>query len=55
MKLLWKKRTLKAAGVVEAVLIIMVLVTLVVIFRSQLLDLVNDVFKSINKQAGIIY
>lgn len=55
MKNLWKKKSLKAAGVVEAVLILMVLITLVIIFRSQLLDLVNDIFKSINTKARVIY
>lgn len=52
---IWKKKTLKAAGVVEAVLILVVLITLVIIFRTQLINLVNDIFKSINSKAGMIY
>lgn len=40
------------AGVVELILIIVVLVGLVLIFKEQLTDLVNDLFKTIKKQAG---
>lgn len=52
---LQKKKALKAAGVVEAVLILVVLITLVVIFRTQLLELVDNIFKSINTKAKLIY
>lgn len=55
MEKLENKKTLKAAGVVEAVLILVVLITLVIIFRTQLINLVNDIFKSINTKAGMIY
>ncbi|MBQ6843089.1 MAG: hypothetical protein IJO60_00465 [Agathobacter sp.] len=40
------------AGVVELILIIVVLVGLVLIFKDQITDLVNDLFKTIKKQAG---
>ena len=40
------------AGVVELILIIVVLVGLVLIFKEQLTDIVDDLFKTIKKQAG---
>lgn len=40
------------AGVVELILIIVVLVGIVLIFKEQVTDLVNDIFKSIFKEAG---
>jgi Flp pilus assembly pilin Flp len=40
------------AGVVELILIIVVLVGLVLIFKDQLTDLIDDLFKTIKKQAG---
>ena len=40
------------AGVVEMILIIVVLIGLVLIFKSQLTTLVNNIFKTITKQAG---
>lgn len=42
-------------GVVEIILILVVLIALVVIFKSQLNTLVNNIFSSINKQAKTIY
>ncbi|MDO5410915.1 MAG: Flp1 family type IVb pilin [Lachnospiraceae bacterium] len=42
-------------GVVEIILILVVLIALVVIFKSQLNTLVNNIFSSINKQAKGIY
>ena len=50
-----KQKALKAAGVVEAVLILVVLITLVIIFRTQLLSLVDNIFKSVNTKAAIFY
>ena len=41
-------------GVVEIILMV-VLIALVVIFKSQLNTLVNNIFSSINKQAKTIY
>ncbi len=38
-------------GTVEMILILVVLIGLVLIFKSQLTDLVNDIFKTINKKA----
>lgn len=40
------------AGVVELILIIVVLVGLVLIFKNQITDLVNDLFDTIRDQAG---
>ncbi len=39
-------------GVVEIILILVVLVGLIVIFKSQLTTLVNNAFKGISKKAG---
>ena len=39
-------------GTVELILILVVLIGLVIIFKSELTDLVNDIFKTINKKAG---
>lgn len=38
-------------GTVELILIIVVLIGLVIIFKEQLNDLVNDIFDKITKQA----
>ena len=49
------KRFLKeedGAGVVEMILIIVVLIGIVLIFKDQLTDLVNDIFNTITKEAG---
>lgn len=40
------------AGVVEMILIIVVLIGLVLIFKEQLTDLVNDLFETIMNEAG---
>ncbi len=42
----------KGAGVVELILIIVVLIGLVLIFKEQVTDLVEDLFDSIMKEAG---
>ena len=39
-------------GTVEMILILVVLIGLVLIFKSQLTDLVNDIFKTITNKAG---
>ncbi len=39
-------------GVVELILILVVLIGLVLIFKDQLTDLVNDIFNTITKSAG---
>mgnify|MGYP005755397967 FL=1 len=41
-------------GTVEVILIILVLIGLVIIFKSQLTDLVESIFTKITKQAGSI-
>lgn len=41
-------------GTVEVILIILVLIGLVIIFKSQLTDLVESIFDKITKQAGTI-
>ncbi len=39
-------------GVVEVILILVVLIGLVIIFKDQITDLVNSIFKTITTQAG---
>ncbi|HJC23334.1 MAG TPA: hypothetical protein H9761_06480 [Candidatus Eisenbergiella merdavium] len=41
-------------GTVEVILIILVLIGLVIIFKSQITDLVESIFDKITKQAGTI-
>lgn len=41
----------KGMGTVEIILIIVVLISLVLIFKSQLTDLVESIFDKITKQA----
>lgn len=42
-------------GVVEIILIIVVLIAIVLIFKKQITDLVNNIWDSINKEAKKIY
>ena len=42
-------------GVVEIILIIVVLIAMVLIFKNQITALVNNIWKSINKDAKKIY
>lgn len=42
-------------GVVEVILIIVVLIAMVAIFKDQIESLVNNIWKSINKDAKKIY
>lgn len=42
-------------GVVEVILIIVVLIAMVAIFKDQIENLVNNIWKSINKDAKQIY
>lgn len=42
-------------GAVEIILIICVLIAIVLIFKKQITDLVNDIWNSINKEAKKIY
>ena len=48
----WKEE--EGMGTVEIILIIVVLISLVVIFKEQLTSLVEDIFKKITKQANSI-
>ena len=43
-----------AAGVVEMILIIVVLIGVVVIFKSKLRKIVTDIFQTISERAGTI-
>jgi len=40
------------AGVVELILIIVVLIGIVLIFKEKVTGLVNDIFKTITREAG---
>lgn len=55
IKLFWENlKNEKGIGVVEVILILVVLIGLVVIFKSQLTDLVNSIFKKIvSESSGI--
>lgn len=57
----WKKRTLRdfmkeesGMGTVEVILIIVVLIGLVIIFKSQLTQIVNSIFSKIASQSSSI-
>ena len=39
-------------GVVEVILILVVLIGMVLIFKKQITELVNNIFKTINREAG---
>lgn len=43
-----------AVGVVEIILILVVLIGLVIIFKEQLVSLVNDILKKITNQSNSI-
>ena len=42
-------------GTVEMILILVVLISLVIIFKDQLTSLVNDIFSNITSKSGSIY
>ena len=42
-------------GVIEVVLILVVLIGLVIIFKKQITDLLNNIFKEINTQSKEVY
>ena len=46
----WEDET--GIGTVEIILILVVLIGLVLIFKRQLTDLVEDIFKTISNKAG---
>lgn len=49
----WKEET--AVGVVEIILILVVLISLVLIFKKQLTALVKGIFSQINSAASDVY
>lgn len=49
-KALWQNQ--QGMGTVEVILIIVVLISLVIIFRSQIIDFVNTIFGNITKTAS---
>ena len=53
LKALWTEED--GVGVIEVVLILVVLIGLVIIFKKQINDLLNNVFKEINKQSKEVY
>lgn len=59
MRLIWKWKTFwkdqKGIGTVEMILILVVLIGLVIIFKSQLTTLVNNIFGEITRKSTSIY
>lgn len=53
LKAFWMEED--GVGVIEVVLILVVLIGLVIIFKKQINDLLNNVFKEINKQSKEVY
>lgn len=45
----------EGVGVIEVVLILVVLIGLVLIFKSQIRDLLENIFKEISKQSKEVY
>ena len=43
-----------AVGVVEVILILVVLIGIVLIFKKQITNLVNDIFTTITNKAGTV-
>ena len=61
-KEIWNMKTMKnfikeedGIGTVEMILILVVLITLVIIFKDQLTALVNDIFSQITSKSSSIY
>ncbi|MDR1700677.1 MAG: holin, BlyA family protein [Lachnoclostridium sp.] len=52
LKRFWREED--AIGVVEIILILVILIALVLIFKSQISDIVTKAFRSANKDAGSI-
>ena len=46
----WRKKKLNGSVMVEAILVLVVLIALVAIFKTQLIDLVGDIFGKITKE-----
>lgn len=45
----------RAVGVVEVLLILVVLIFLILIFKTQLTELVNDIFENMKGKAQLLY
>ncbi|MCI8363011.1 MAG: hypothetical protein HFJ41_07890 [Clostridia bacterium] len=45
----------EGVGVIEVVLILVVLIGLVIIFKGQIISLLQDIFKQINSQSKEVY
>ena len=58
---MWKNEILEfmqqedGVGVIEIVLILVVLIGLVIVFKSQIGQLLDNIFKEINKQSKEVY
>lgn len=52
LKRFWEEEN--GAAVIEMVLVIVVLIALVLIFKSQLTDLVNEIFDKITSQSRLV-
>lgn len=48
------RRRLEAVTVVELVLILVILIALLVIFKTQLINLVNSLFEKVTSESGTI-
>lgn len=48
----FKRKTVKGSAVVEAILILVVLIALVAIFKSQLTNMVGEIFEKITSQGS---
>ena len=49
-----KKKQIKGSMVVELILIVVVLIALVALFKSELTELVGDIFEKITRQGNRI-
>ena len=45
-----RRKNVKASVMVESILILVVLIALVAIFKTQLMDLVGDIFEKITRE-----
>ena len=50
LKEFWEEET--GIGTVEMILILVVLIGLVIIFKKEITDLVNDIFRTITNKVG---
>ena len=51
-KMLQKLKNQKGVAVVEMLLLIVILIAVTLVFKEQLMDLVEDIFETIFKSAG---